>query len=112
MGNATTTAQQRTDLIALHSKFYGTTETPEKVQQLKEKIGDPEQVAALRLMHSIIQQTTPQSWEDFVRTGELPIVKLTPAQMEQVRGGILPVLLAILYTECTVTMFLVWSNGQ
>lgn len=46
----------------------------------------------VRVLYRVAKQTTPEEWQDFIVSGDLPIVQLTPQELEAARGGYGPIL--------------------
>ncbi len=48
---------------------------------------DDQVVTSIKLMANIARQSTEQQWRDHIENNAAPNVKLTPREMEAVRGG-------------------------
>jgi hypothetical protein len=41
----------------------------------------------VRVLYRVAKQSSAEEWQDFIVSGDLPIVQLTPQELELARGG-------------------------
>lgn len=68
---------------------------------------------SFRIIQRVAHQVDEKAWLDFAKTGDLPPIKLTPKEMEVVRGGCVGTAIGIFIAACGLGLAIgsrIWSK--